>query len=252
MREEIIYANAPIIEAVFELKFKTQCEFNAEEFDRFYQLIKEDFPTRKDVNTQVLGFTIGSKVGQAPVAREMKGQRYFSSDSKDVLHLTCDSFAYSRLTPYTKWQDALPRFLSNYEKLLKITPKIHPARLGLRYINKWSFLADEIDEYLKIKPAFDNGDELFMVSQSLMTFKVVHPTTGAKGDVRLQLKPKSSSQGVMLEASFDIFVNNDVQTKDAIDFEAAFLKLRNLKNDIFEANINDKSREVFHDNNHMG
>ncbi len=242
------YINAPIIESVFEARFNQQHIFKDEMLSSFHRSIKDQYPKDQKVISTAFNIKLHPKEANKTklTSTELKNLRYFSSDDKDVLHVTPESFAYSRLKPYISWDDAFPKFQFGFKKFNESFEEVSFNRMGLRYINRWVFAAEEIDDFLKIKPAIQSGEYPFLIGRTNQIFSVTNPTLGLSGEIKLQLMPKNSDKGVELETTYDIFVFKAIsRVLSELELEQLYSNLRKFKNDLFESNIGSKSREMF-------
>ncbi|MDD4975952.1 MAG: TIGR04255 family protein [Bacteriovorax sp.] len=249
--KKICYTNSPLLETVFEVRFKNELNILDKEVTEFYKKISSDYPKSHDVFTTAVNLKLAMKGGvpseaQALSTENILNKRFTSTDSKKVIHLSSQSFANSMLQPYLGWDISYTSFQNSLNVFRNLFGDIKLGRIGVRSINRWTFPADKIDEYLQLKPGFQPGDFSTVVTRAGMNFSVFNEMLNLHCEIRLQLNPKKGDNVLEIEANLDVFVyrlvDNDLSDDEVNEL---FLNVRKLKNDIFESSIGQKSREKF-------
>lgn len=251
------YKNAPITEALFDIHVSYDSPLKEEDFVRFGQRIKAAFPKNQKLLTREFKIELApadpskDKIGgaQSILAHNVEsiGCRYDSEDKKRVIQIPKEAFAFSHLKPYPGWEAVISELDDCY---LKFNEELKPKkikRVVLKYINTFDFPADEIDEHINIKPMIGTGNYSFLITGASLKLNMSSPELNSLGEINLLLQPKLKDGRNFLDVTYDIVVYRDTEIapSDVVTLKNTLEDLRKFKNDIFEANITDKTRELF-------
>ena len=101
--------NAPITEAIIDLQVRFPSGFQAEKFSSLRETLHDQYPDVEERRRITGGFGIeaGKPVVQPPVDKGIDGYLFRSADNTEVAQFRKDGFTFSRLKPYTCWEDIL-------------------------------------------------------------------------------------------------------------------------------------------------
>jgi len=247
MSEYTLLKNAPITEALIDIRIKRKENFNVEDFQSLLENISKQYPDKK--KRHHWEGKVELKKGEAPLSSSIDivdGYIFSSSDQKQVFQARIDGFTFNKLKPYDKWEtfrDEAYRLWKLYSNL--ISPEI--VRVALRYINKFDIPlipqpVCDFNEYLTAAPIVPEG--LPQGVSSFLTRVVIHePETDAAAIVTQAFEQIIDPKYLPIILDIDIF-----KQKDSISEEEAWQtleKLRHFKNKIFFESITDKARELF-------
>ena len=68
------------------------------------------------------------------------GYAFHSSDNKDIVQFRRDGFSFSRLAPYTAWEDVSEKTVGFWRLYLETAEPIEVTRLAIRTINRIALL----------------------------------------------------------------------------------------------------------------
>jgi uncharacterized protein (TIGR04255 family) len=170
---------------------------------------------------------------------------YASEDQKQVYQTRLDGFAFSRLAPYESWErfsNEARRLWQAYRECLK---PVAVTRLAVRYVNRLDIPGEriEIKDYLRTSPEIgqdlpQNLDSYFMQLQipmdDIRCKLVLNETIGQPSQV----------DHISLILDIDLFRTEDIPEEEESIWEL-FEALRRRKNEVFEACITDRARELF-------
>lgn len=129
--------NPPLVEAVCEFRFDPSDEWDWTVPGRLYDLIREEFPAREQV--QGVGFSLQLGEGPNPVVPSVHGgvDRVMMSrgDGSAVVQIGPNQLVVNHRLPYPGWGG----FYSLIERILEMYLGLVPSstqRVGLRYINQ--------------------------------------------------------------------------------------------------------------------
>ncbi len=172
-----------------------------------------------------------------------KGVRFRSTDEKHIAQFNRDGFVFSRLEPYTTWEqlESEGRRLWEIYKDLAQTAEIH--RLGLRYINRFTIPPGELlfEEYIQPAPTSPHGLELpfhgFMHKDTLAV-------PGHAYGINLIRTIQQLNGGVALILDIDVFTTQAFDLNNTV-LARRLLEMRWLKNKSFFGSITEKALKMF-------
>ncbi len=240
------YKSAPITEAVIEIRVQPAARVDTAAQQQLVETLKTDFP--KQAPMQFLEMGIAQRPGQALQQRfsqSVIGVRLSKADDSRVLQIRGDGFAYSHMAPYTNWLTFRGEAKPLWERYRELCRNAKLTRCALRYINRIDIpeLRVEPKDYFRLYPKIPDvlpqqdvlgmNFSLQMPQQDLLCMAKIGQVVGEP------VKPGHIS--FILDV--DIY---RLQIEDWDD-EAAWTfldKLRIRKNEIFEACITDRTREL--------
>jgi len=130
------YEYPPVIEALCEIFF-VESEWDETVPGRFYDLVKTDFPIKRQIEVQSaeMEFNRGARV-TAGVQTRVPRMQFVSKENDRILQIDKDLLVVNQLRPYPRFRDWRPEIgkaLSNYRGLTGTRIISH---ISLRYINR--------------------------------------------------------------------------------------------------------------------
>ncbi len=238
-----LYQRAPITEAIIDLQVKQRKGATLADVECVRTGEEQRYVERREVAVASVELQLGADA-QGPPSRELIGIACASQDHRQVFQSRLNGFTFSRLTPYESWEP----FCGEARRLWTIyRERVKPAqvtRLAVRYINRFDLsgppveLKDFFRTTLEISPDLPQKIDGFFV-------RVLIP----QGDLHAQLlinqtnvqSPAPSVVSVVLD--IDLFRDFDVPN-DEDSIWGFFEKLRVRKDEVFEACITDRAREL--------
>src|SRR4030067_493876 len=104
MEEYPILKNAPIVEALIDIRVKLPSGVDVKKIGDIYESIKELYPEKIEQKISEVEFKLKKEQVKA-LSHKINGYRYISSDKKQILQTRLDGFTFSRLHPYIKWEE---------------------------------------------------------------------------------------------------------------------------------------------------
>ncbi len=240
------YANAPIREAmvIIQLELPEQADVEelrhlARELPSGYRL----FQQRREAE----GHFHFEQSGAVSVAakQQVAGFVYRSADDKYILQALRDFFLFSRLAPYPHWEvfrDEARRVWEAYRR--HVNPR-KLLKLGLRYINQIDIpeIPGQVEQYFRLYPA--TPPELAEPLTGLfMQLRSPQPSVRGELIVNQVLVPPARQGVVSIVLDIELDRTQDVPQTEP-DIWQTFEQLRKRKNEVFEASITDRARELF-------
>jgi len=238
--------NAPIHEALIDLRVRLPQSFDHEILKNGHELVKENYPKS---DTRLRGqFEFGFAPDGTTTQRAEKavdGYFFKTEDEKRLVQFRLDGFTYNWLSPYETWErlrDEARRLWGIYAALAK---PLVISRVAVRYINRLNLPlpVNEFGEYLTAPPrvpdALPQG-----VSSFLTRVAINEPRKGFTGIIIQAL------EGVVDPGTISILLDIDASKEaefdgDGVDAWRTLEELRNFKNDIFFQSVTDKTLSLF-------
>lgn len=247
MAEYSLLPNAPIIEALIDIRIKAKEDFDFASFLTLHDAISGQYSEKKTRHKWEGRFEF--KKGETPITastEKIDGYIFTSADGKQIFQARIDGFTFNRLQPYDKWEtfrDEAFRLWKLYNDL--VSPEI--IRVALRFINKIdipisSQTALDFDDYLTAGPIVPK--ELPQGISSFLTRVVIHdPETDASAIITQAFEQIVDPKLIPIILDIDAFKQKEVFSEE--EAWQTLEKLRYFKNSIFFASIKEKTKELF-------
>jgi uncharacterized protein (TIGR04255 family) len=245
--ERIIFPNAPITEALLDIRVTLPGDTTLEQLATFHEAVKEIYPTKRERIAWEGGFEI--KEGYPRVFEPRggpDGYMFSSSDGKQIVQARLDGFTFNRLKPYDRWETFRDQTLHLWQIYVQIAGPLRITRAALRYINRIEIplpmrdFKDYIRTLPEIAPGLPQGLERYVMQ---LYIPVLEVPAMAIVTQRQDPVPEAST---VVPLIFDIDVIHphplDVNSGEVWEI---FEKLHDLKNDIFFKSITDKAKHLF-------
>ena len=247
MADYLLLRNAPITEALIDIRVKIQDDFNVERFQSLHDEIVTEYPDKKKKLKWEGKLEI--KEGGTPVSEGTKtvtGYLFKSTDGKQIFQARIAGFTFNRLKPYDKWEtfrDEALRLWKLYRDIF--SPEI--IRVALRFINKIdipipSQTVLDFDDYLAAGPIVPK--ELPQGVSSFLTRVVIRDSDiDAMAIITQAFEQIIDPKFIPIILDIDVFKQKEIISEE--EAWQALEKMRHLKNRIFFASITEKAKELF-------
>lgn len=247
MAEYSLLKNAPITEALIDIRIRIPENFDVEKFQSLHSAIITQYPNKKKRQKWESKFEFTK--GKSPISESTEtvdGYIFTSANDKQVFQAKIDGFTFNKLKPYDKWEtfrDEALRLWQLYRDL--VSPQI--TRVALRFINKIDIplspqTALDFDDYLTAGPIVPKG--LPQGISSFLTRVVIHdPAIDAVAIMTQAFEQIVDPKFVPIILDIDVF-----KKKEIISEEESWQTLesfRHFKNKIFFESITEKAKELF-------
>jgi len=240
--------NAPITEAIVDFRAKLPSEFKAEAFLELKKTIGKRFP--KSEERKLFSSQIGFKEGkpQPPPAQYHGVQGYFfkSEDDKNVAQFRIDGFTFSRLKPYTNWEEMFDEARELWGIYQGIAQPEAVTRLAVRYINHINIPLpiNDLSDFFTASPKIP--DNIQGVISGFFSKVIVHDQEMGVATNIVQALEKSTKPDKYITVVLDIdsFKTGDFNVNNGEMWEI-FAHLRDTKNQIFFNSLTDETLRLF-------
>jgi uncharacterized protein (TIGR04255 family) len=232
-------ANAPIAEAILDVRVRARRDFSATKFRTLASRLERHYPQREERR----GFRTRVEIpGGTPESTDLGVQGYFfkSKDGLDIAQFRIDGFTLNRLAPYSSWDNWFPAFERLWTAYVEIARPERVTRVATRAINHIELpLANVLlERYLAYPPERQPklGGELQGFVSSMTLGGVGSPDTGL-------VLTQAMEQGTRrLIIDIDAFDTGDFNPTRIV---GRFAALRDLRNRAFFDSITDRLKEMF-------
>lgn len=149
----VVYARPPIVEAVCDFRFIGSELWDPTFTGLLYNKLKGKYSKRRTVPHLQASVSVGSAGFESQFRPEVRTQ-FLSRDGKSVVSVAPDQVTASRLPPYQGWPRFKPMIEQVLDAYLEVARPLGYARIGLRYINRFSIPGKEfvLADYLDLLP----------------------------------------------------------------------------------------------------
>ncbi len=237
------YDNAPIVEAIIDLRVELSPDFKVEELKKIYHSEEKKYPILEEV-TLISGQIKMAAGFEHASEKEHVGFLLKNENKKQICNMQSKGFSLSFLAPYPTWENFSAEAKRLWALYQSVAQPIKINRLGVRYINRIDIpIPFQFDDYLNTMPKI--SDELPQVlsgylMQLAMPFQDIHATALITQTTLPQTVPDKLSILLDLDVSIveDFLNDNDI-------IWSRFEQLRNKKNLVFQACLTEKTKRMF-------
>jgi uncharacterized protein (TIGR04255 family) len=241
------YPNAPITEALIDLRVTYGQGMSLEMLKKFGAEIRADYPNEATRDLFQSQITLDPSAPATRSSRSTIGYIFHSADRKQAVQARMDGFTFSRFAPYQDWDHLVEETRRLWTLFLRIVRPLTVVRVAVRYVNQINLPlkggALRFEDYLRTFPA-SGLEENVELEQFLVRLVMPQKDIAAKLTLtEALLPPQGGHIGVILDVDlFREHVTLDVRSDEIWDILKLF---RDRKNRYFEASITDASRELF-------
>lgn len=238
--------NAPIAEALLDIRVQRGDDFDIDQFQIIQKEVSDVYPKMKERFLGKIGLKL--KEGEAEAIQEAptKAGFAFLNDKEDrLVQVTPDGFTFNMLSPYSTWEEMRDLAKPLWDRYIKVSSPLKVTRIALRYINKMNFPLPitAFSDYLMTSPSLP--DSLPQGFNSFFSRMDVHiPEINARTLVTIAFEGLTSPDFLPIILDIDTFKEKDYDVLDEKVWDI-LEELRNVKNKFFFENLTPKAIEVF-------
>lgn len=242
------YPNPPITEAILDLRVPPASGTAVGDLIKMRTGDEAAYPTAQPLMT-VMGQMVTGPVPTTSAVQQQSGFVFRRHDGRYIYQARLDGFTISQLPRYSEWKDFRTEAFRYWERYVEIARPVGVARAGLRYVNRIDIPAAQgqdridIDEYLSTAPKI--AQELPQGMQGFfMQIVLPFPDTEHRSIITETIIPPTRPGVASLILDIDTFREYSIAASPDQAWKC-LEELHDLKNNIFEACITDKARELF-------
>jgi uncharacterized protein (TIGR04255 family) len=235
--------NAPIAEALIDIRIKMSGDFAVENLKKLQSSISPQYSENHEIRSISYRFESG-KIMEKEMDSVI-GYRFLSNDGKQIYQTRLDGFTFNRLKPYESWdsfKNEAYRLWKYYAGLVSIETI---TRIAVRYINHLEIpiFANNMNEYISAPLGIPPNLELGLIS-SLTRFVMCEPDSGATAIITQAMEPITNDKKATIILDIDVFKESPFGKEDAEAWKM-IENFRKIKNDVFFKSIKKKTEELF-------
>jgi len=233
-------ARPPIREAVIEIRVQNPPETHLGRLALVEDRISTQYPVREERTEFSAGvqFRPGVEPVLMPGAAKPLGYWFRARDNTEVVQALLDRFAFSRLAPYTSWQQVRERALSCWDAYVACAKPVRVSRVSVRYINavRVPLPIHDLSAFLRTRPEI--APELPQAIQDYMFRTVLaEPDNGTFVSVAQTIeRQEGNTDEALLVLDIDVFKPLDLGP-DRAALAAELDGLRVIKNRVFFSSL---------------
>ena len=226
---------APIVEAVIQWTARATKPLEREELQRHLVERLPDYPERQPQHRMLFESQLAADGSSTEIRQAgWHGFRLTSTDKLHIIQISRDGVAFSRLTPYQRWDEFAAAAQRVWRIFVELAQPSEVERLGARFINRvLPVKLGDVGQYLTSPP---NGLKRLGLSLSSFLHQSTYhvPVEPFCINVIETIQPPAppDAEGFGLIVDIDVFTTKPLEaTDDAM--RAYFPKMRWLKNKVF-------------------
>lgn len=239
------YSRAPIAEAVIDVRAVLADQVDLDALGRYQDALGGEYPTSQK-RMQFRGqFSMDEGGLNADTAQEQLGFAFVSEDGRQVVQAKLDGFTFSRLAPYETFEPFSAEALRLWDMFEGMFAPGRVTRVGVRYVNRLPLPGDliELSDYLRTFPEI--APELPQeVGGYFMSLSIPLPAFRAELTMTQTIVDTPEASVLVLDNDVARFMAHVCDGSTAGWLSEVLGDLRAAKNEVFEASITDKVREL--------
>ena len=247
MSEYTVFPNAPITEALIDIRVELPNEVDIKQIETFHDNIKERFPEKKQRRSVEVKIPLPPESTSLtlPVSGRPDGYFFRSLNENKIVQARLDGFTFNKLKPYEDWKTFRSEAHMLWDMYSKQFGPKKITRIALRYINRIEvpLPIKDFNEYILTNP--EVAPKLPQsLSHFFMQIVMPNPEIEANAIITETMEPPTENQRLPLILDIDVF-KEKIYAANKEEIWNDFEKLRAFKNDIFFNSITDKTQELF-------
>jgi len=241
------YSKAPIVEAIIDIQVKMAEGFSHEALNAVHSKLSERFPTKAPIQMFQMDMEPDVQVEgemQFSSSKTEIGLRLTSTDNSRILQVREMGFTYSHLPPYTSWEVLRAEAHEAWHIFVEQCKPQTVVRCALRFVNRIEIPKPSIElrDYFCLYPEVPKGIPQD-VSGMFMQLQMPQKDLEGIAIVNQAVAEPTSPGTVSVLLDFDLFQVREYTPEDESIWHYLD-KLRDRKNELFEACITDETRRL--------
>jgi uncharacterized protein (TIGR04255 family) len=241
-------SRAPIVEAVVDVRAKTRAGFNPETLLGVHGQLLPAYRDKEEMSRLEFGFR---QSGGNPPEQHVKdlgkaGYRFITSDKLQIVQFRADGFTFSRLAPYTRWEDLFEEASRLWAIYEKAAPLEEATRLAVRYINRLPLPTNKVQDFspfLTAPPPVPKELNV-LLNHFLTRVTVREPESPIVAHIVQAIQPAPSEEVISVILDIDVFETGAFAPTGGVILPR-FAALRELKNRLFFSSLTEQAVALF-------
>lgn len=241
--EHVPYSKAPITEALIDLQVTLPDEITVADLARVNIGGEIGYPHRRNRFASETQIALGEQLGTATRQTHI-GYTFVSSDERQIVQVRLDGFTFSRLAPYDRWETFRREAHRLWKFYRSVAEPVNVTRAAVRYINRLDLplAMEDFKDYLRtvpeVAPDLPQG-----LSGYFMQLAIPQEDIGASLLLNETLLSPPDPDTVSILLDIDLFRVFEPPIEEE-DVWRLLDQFRARKNEVFEACITDRTREL--------
>lgn len=237
------YTKAPITEALIDLRVQLPAERGLADLEQVHVREANFYPQKRSLVTVHAKIRAGREAS-AQADQEQHGIILESQDKRHICQLQLGGFTLSRLAPYETWESLRTEARRLWNIYREIAQPTKVTRIAVRYVNRLDLplpLKDFRDFFRtvpEVSPALPQG-----LSGLFMQLQIPQSDISCMLILNETLVPPARAEVVSVVLDIDLFRQESLPPDDE-EVWGLFEVLHARKNEVFEACITDRTREL--------
>lgn len=242
--EQRLLKNAPITEAVIDIRVSLIEAFTAERLQHLRSELEPLFPeVEEQRQVEAMMQIIEGRWSTATSDQGIRRLVFKSLERSEVVLASDAGFTFSKLRPYTSWEAVFASARRFWEIYSRVVSVASTQRIAVRYINHFQVpRTRQIHEYLTTPPRIPEGIAADAVKSALTRLSIREPVSKVDATVIQVTDAVESGTTVMID--IDAFKTGELNPRQ-VGFWTLFQELRDAKNRIFFGSIHELAAEDF-------
>lgn len=235
--------NAPIREAIIDIRVKPATNFYVSEFKALKGKFSENFPIMEERQAFSASINFGpGKPNLQEENNELDAIIFRSEDQNEVLQFKKQGFTLNKLKPYTTWKDIMGKAQEAWSYYVEASLPIAITRIAARYINHILIPIDSnLEEYLENAPKVPPKGPRFF-DGALSRIKLFDPEYDINVNLTQTIESRENKAAIILD--IDAFKKREYDLNDESMWKD-FTDLREMKNKIFFSSLTEKAINLY-------
>ena len=240
-------SNAPITEALIDVRVELPDGFSIEQFAPFRDAIWTDYPECGERIHQSASVRLTPKHGVQVDHQEscVEGLVFKSADKVQMVQARLNGFTFHRLKPYQDWKQLRGQARELWNLYEKIVQPQRVTRIAVRYINRLELPLPmhEIGDWLRTLPML--APQLpQQIAGYFMRVMIPFEPYGVRAILTQTIEPVVQMDRLPIVFDIDVFQEDpDASTTDAL--WTKFEVLRDIKNSVFFESVTEKTLGLY-------
>ena len=242
-----IFPNAPIAEALMDIRVQLPPNTDPQNLEKLHTKIKKKYTKieKKYFFETKFEFKQNEQPSIESSPSRFQGFLFRSEKEKKLVQARIDGFTFNKLKPYENWDVFCSEGRKHWENYVKIANPLKVTRIALRYINR-----------IEIPLPFENFDDFILINPKIapelpqairhffIRFEIPNPGINSTAIITHTIDKPTDQNRLPFIFDIDVIIESNYfvnEKKIWTDFE----KLRDYKNEIFFKSITNKTKELF-------
>lgn len=236
-------SNAPIREAIIDIRVKHGSNFDVNEFRSLEKEMSKDFPKMEERKAYSASINFGpEKANFQGENNELDAIIFRNEEKSEVLQFKKQGFTFNKLKPYTSWEDVIEKAKMAWEKYVQVSKPVAVTRIATRYINHILIpISSNLEDYITNPPKLPpKAPSLF--EGALSRIKLVDEENDIFVNLTQAIESREKKAAIILD--IDAFRKKEYDLEEEFPWED-FSQLREMKNRIFFSSLTEKAINLY-------